>query len=85
MSKWGRQGAAVAVLWALGCASGPHPSLEYAAKDLDCPVASLTRHEIYPSKQRIEGCSKEATYVKHCGDGYGTDASCGWARAKAEY
>lgn len=68
----------------LACASGPHPALKTAARDFDCPIAELKRDEIYPSKQRIEGCDKEAVYVKDCG-GYGTDADCRWAKAKAEF
>lgn len=64
-----------------GCASGPHPSLEVASRELDCPVAQLTRDEIYPNKQRISGCEREAIFVKDCG-GYGTDAGCRWAKLK---
>ena len=64
-----------------GCASGPHPAMELAARDFDCPMKSLKRHEIYPNKQRVEGCGKEATYVKDC-SGYGTDSDCKWAKAK---
>lgn len=66
---------------ALACASGPHPALEVAAKDLGCEEPSLTLHEIYPNKVRVEGCDKEGTYVKTC-DGYGVTASCGWAKLK---
>jgi hypothetical protein len=72
------------LLLLLGCASGPHPALEYAAKDLKCPVKDLKRTEIYPNKQRVEGCNKEGVYVKTCGEGYGIDAECRWARAKVE-
>jgi hypothetical protein len=53
-----------------------------AARDFDCPMASLTRHEIYPNKQRIEGCGKEAIYIKGCGgDSYGADSKCEWVKA----
>lgn len=72
------------MLWGLSaCASGPHPSLEYASKNLDCPVKQLTRHEIYANKQRIEGCGKEGVFVKACGGGYGVNEECKWARAKS--
>jgi hypothetical protein len=73
------------VLLLLGCASGPHPAMQLAASDFKCPIKSLKRHEIYPNKQRIEGCNKEAIYVKDCGSSYGTDATCGWAKAKPEF
>jgi hypothetical protein len=80
-----RAGWRIAALLLLSsCASGPHPALEVAAKDFECPIAQLERHEIYPNKQRVEGCDKEAVYVKDCG-GYGTDAACRWAKAKPEY
>jgi hypothetical protein len=62
------------------CASGPHPSLEVASKEFKCPVKDLTRHEIYPNKQRVEGCGKEGIFVKGC-DGYGVTAQCGWVKA----
>ena len=64
----------------LGCASGPHPAIVMASKDFDCPEKSLTRHEIYPNKQRIEGCGKEAIYIKGCTD-YGAAGKCDWAKA----
>ena len=68
------------VLAALGgCASGPHPALALAHKDFNCAQAELTLHEIYPHKVRVEGCGREAIYVKAC-SGYGTDSSCGWAK-----
>lgn len=67
----------------LGCASGPHPAIVMAEKDFDCPQKDLTRHEIYPNKQRIEGCGKEAIYIKGC-SGYGLDEKCGWAKAPPE-
>ena len=71
----------IAALLLLGCASGPHPAMTLAARDFKCPMASLKRDEIYPNKQRIEGCNKEAIYVKTCG-GYGIDSECKWAKAK---
>jgi hypothetical protein len=61
------------------CASGPHPAVQMAAKDFDCPMKDLKRHEIYPNKQRVEGCGKEAIYIKGCTD-YGVDGECGWAK-----
>jgi hypothetical protein len=68
-------------LWLLlGCATGPHPALEVAAHDLACPIAQLQRHEIYPNRQRVEGCGKEGIFVKDCG-GYGLDSKCRWVRA----
>jgi len=70
-------------LWLVGCASGPHPAVVMASKDFDCPQASLTRHEIYPNKQRIEGCGKEAIYIKGCTSGsYGTSGTCDWVKAR---
>ncbi len=68
-------------LLGLGCASGPHPSLQAASKTLDCPVKDLKRHEIYPEKQRIEGCGKEEVFVYGCDD-YGATAECGWVKLK---
>jgi hypothetical protein len=65
----------------LGCASGPHPALKLAAKDLSCDASGLSLHKIYPKKVRVEGCGKEAVYVDAC-TGYGLDAKCGWARKK---
>jgi hypothetical protein len=76
--------AGLGLLLAAGCASGPHPALEVASRDLDCPIKDLKRHEIYPNKQRVEGCNKEGIYVKDCG-GYGVDSQCRWARATEEY
>ncbi|HEX7477938.1 MAG TPA: hypothetical protein VF331_09030 [Polyangiales bacterium] len=38
-----------------------------AARDFDCPLTGLAHHEIYPNKQRIEGCGKEAIHIKGCG------------------
>jgi hypothetical protein len=72
-------------LWlvASACASGPHPALEVAARDFDCPQKDLKRHEIYPNRQRVEGCGKEGIFVKDCA-GYGVDSKCRWARAKDE-
>ena len=72
----------IALIALCSCASGPHPALTIASRDFECPIKSLTRHEIYPNKQRVEGCGKEATYVKDCDTGYGTDSSCEWAKAK---
>jgi hypothetical protein len=63
-----------------GCASGPHPSLEVASKAFKCPVERLTRHEIYPNKQRVEGCEQEAVFIKGC-TGYGVDSTCDWVKA----
>lgn len=85
MTIGGPRGFLLGVFLLLGCASGPHPAMQLAARDFDCPMASLKRHEIYKNKQRIEGCNKEAVYVKNCGQGYGTDAECGWAKAKPAY
>lgn len=62
-----------------GCATGPHPAVVLAAKDLGCEAKGLTLHELFPRKVRVEGCGKEATYVKVC-SGYGMDAKCGWAQ-----
>jgi len=62
-----------------GCASGPHPALKVAAEDLECDQNSLTLHEIYPKKVKIEGCGKEGIFVEGC-SGYGVTAECGWAR-----
>ena len=65
---------------ALGaCASGPHPALQIASKDLNCEQSGLKLHEIYPKKVRVEGCGKQATYVDAC-SGYGMDEKCGWGR-----
>lgn len=71
----------ILLLALIGCASGPHPALVKASKDWDCPVKDLKRHEIFPEKQEVEGCGKNAIYVNTC-QGYGTDASCGWAKLK---
>ena len=65
----------------LRCAGGPHPALEVASKTFDCPSKELTRHEIYPEKQRIEGCGKEAVFVHGC-DGYGATSECAWVKLK---
>ena len=75
-----RAGLLLGILALAGCASGPHPALRLASKDFDCPIKELSRHEIYANKQRIEGCDKEAVYIKGC-DGYGATAKCGWVRA----
>jgi len=61
------------------CASGPHPSIEVASKDFECPSAELTRTEIYPKKQKFEGCGKEAIFILGCA-GYGANESCEWVR-----
>lgn len=68
---------------ASSCASGPHPALEMASKDFKCPIKSLTRHEIYPNKQRVEGCGKDAIFIKGC-TGYGVDSKCDWVKAPPE-
>jgi hypothetical protein len=71
------------LVWLAGagaCASGPHPSLEVASRDLKCPVEQLQRHEIYPKRQRLEGCGKEGIFVEDC-SGYGLNAECRWVRA----
>jgi hypothetical protein len=80
-----RNAAWFVVVLVVGCASGPHPALQVASRDFECPVGQLKRDEIYPNKQRVEGCGKEAVYVKDCGTGYGTDAECRWAKLKPEY
>jgi hypothetical protein len=68
---------------ALGaCASGPHPALELASRDLSCEQSQLKLEQIYPKKVRIEGCGKSAIYVDAC-SGYGTDETCGWGRQYA--
>src|SRR5690349_8094550 len=64
------------------CASGPHPALRIASKDLDCEQSGLKLHQIYPKKVRIEGCGREAIYVDAC-SGYGMDQKCGWGRQYA--
>ena len=65
---------------ALGaCASGPHPALQIASKDLDCEQSGLRLHEIYPKKVRVEGCGRQGIYVDAC-SGYGMDEKCGWGR-----
>ena len=66
------------LLWS--CASGPHPALEVASRDLKCDQKELKRHEIYPKRQRVEGCGKEGIYVEDCA-GYGVDSKCRWVRA----
>jgi hypothetical protein len=70
-------------LWLLAaCASGPHPAMVIASKDFDCPMKDLERHQIFPKKQRIEGCGKAAIYIEGC-NGYGADSSCKWVRTPA--
>jgi flagellar biosynthesis GTPase FlhF len=65
---------------ALGaCASGPHPALQIASRDLDCEQSALRLHQIYPKKVRIEGCGRQGIYVDGC-SGYGMDEKCGWGR-----
>jgi hypothetical protein len=55
-----------------------------AARDFECPMAGLTRHQIFPNKQRVEGCGKEAIYIKGCDSGgYGSDTKCEWVRTAA--
>ena len=54
-----------------------------ASKDFKCPIKSLTRHEIYPNKQRVEGCGKDAVFIKGC-TGYGVDSKCDWVKAPPE-
>ena len=82
MARMGRARISILLLLAswpgAGCAIGPHPALALAKKDLGCDT-KLTLHEIYTRKVRVEGCGKEAIYVKGC-DSYGADAKCGWAR-----
>jgi hypothetical protein len=70
------------VLWLGACASGPHPAMTLASKDFACPMSSLERHQIFPNKQRIEGCGKAAIYIKGC-SGYGADSTCDWVRTPA--
>lgn len=71
------------VAFALGaCASGPHPALQLASRDLSCEQSQLTLEQIYPKKVRIEGCGKTAIYVDAC-SGYGTEETCGWGRQYA--
>lgn len=76
------QRAWITALLLLGCASGPHPALQAAAKDFHCPIEQLERDEIYPNKQRVDGCDKHAIFVKDCGSGYGADAECNWVKVK---
>lgn len=64
------------------CASGPHPALQIASKDLDCEQSALQLHEIYPKKVRVEGCGRQGIYVDAC-SGYGIDEKCGWGRQYA--
>jgi hypothetical protein len=85
MTRAASMGFSGLALVLLGCASGPHPAMQLAARDFKCPIEQLERSEIYPNKQRIEGCDKEAVYVNACGSDYGTDAECGWAKAKPAY
>jgi hypothetical protein len=74
------RGLILLAAWALGaCASGPHPALQIASKDLNCEQSGLQLHEIYPQKVRVEGCGKQAIYVDAC-SGYGMDEKCGWGR-----
>jgi hypothetical protein len=71
------------VAFALGaCASGPHPALQLASRDLSCERSQLRLEQIYPKKVRIEGCGKTAIYVDAC-SGYGTEETCGWGRQYA--
>jgi flagellar biosynthesis GTPase FlhF len=63
----------------VACATGPHPALQLASKDLGCEQRALKLHQIYPQKVRVEGCGMEATYVDAC-TGYGVEENCGWAR-----
>jgi hypothetical protein len=75
-----RSGLSVLVVFSLlGCATGPHPAIVLAAKEFGCEAKLLKLHETYPRKVRVDGCGKEASYVKLC-TGYGMDASCGWVR-----
>lgn len=69
----------ITVLLLGACASGPHPALTLASRDFACPIEQLQRHQIYPNKQRIEGCGKEAIYIKGC-NGYGADSKCDWVK-----
>jgi hypothetical protein len=74
------RGLILLVTCALGaCASGPHPALQIASRDLDCEQSALQLHEIYPKKVRVEGCGKQAIYVDAC-SGYGVEEKCGWGR-----
>ena len=73
-----RVAACCIVLGSIACAHGPHPAVTLAAKEFACEPKAITLHELYPRKVRVEGCGKEATYVKIC-QGYGIDAKCGWA------
>lgn len=68
-----------AALLGPGCASGPHPATTAAAKDFKCPIAEVTRHEIYPKKQEMAGCGKEAIFINGCA-GYGANEKCEWLR-----
>jgi hypothetical protein len=74
---------AFATLAVGACATGPHPALKLASRDLGCEQSQLKLEQIYPKKVRIEGCGKTAIYVDACNDGYGTDATCGWGRQYA--
>jgi hypothetical protein len=77
MSQWGFIPFAACVL--VACATGPHPALQLASKDLGCEQHALKLHQIYPKKVRVEGCGGEATYVDAC-TGYGVEEDCGWGR-----
>lgn len=66
-------------LFSVACASGPHPATTAAAKDLKCPQAEIKRTEIYPKKQKIEGCGKEEIYILGCA-GYGMNEECEWTK-----
>lgn len=77
MSQWGLIPFAACVL--VACATGPHPALQLASKDLGCEQRALKLHQIYPKKVRVEGCGSEATYVDAC-TGYGVEEDCGWGR-----
>jgi len=84
MSQWGlipfgRGLIPFAACVLVACASGPHPALQLASKDLGCEQRALKLHQIFPKKVRIEGCGGEATYVDAC-TGYGVEEDCGWGR-----
>ena len=73
-------------LWLVvcSCASGPHPALEVASRDFDCPIKDLKRHEYTRIASAWKAATRKASSVKDCG-GYGADAECRWARAKNEF
>jgi hypothetical protein len=39
----------------VACATGPHPALQLASKDLGCEQRALKLHQIYPKKVRVGG------------------------------